>query len=58
MMLNVVSMMIITIWHIYCYLSTMTPVLTKLGQGKVEKSSCTSAASDVYDYPTVIARYY
>ena len=31
---------------------------TKQDQRKVEKSSCTSAASDVYDYPTVTARYY
>ena len=56
MVLNVMSMSI-TIWHIYCYFNTRTPVPTKLDQGKVEKSSCTSAASDVYDYPTVIARY-
>ena len=57
MVLNVMSMSI-TIWHIYCHFNTRTPVPTKLGQGKVEKSSCTSAASDVYDYPTVTARYY
>ena len=56
-MLNVMSMCII-IWYIYCHFNARTPVPTKLGQEKLEESSCTSAVSRVYDSPTVTARYY